>query len=454
MEKQRENFGSRAAVIMAMAGSAIGLGNIWRFPYLVGENGGAAFIIVYIICAFLLSLPIFIAESVIGRATHLGTFGAMEKLAPHTGWKWLGLLTVISTMIIISYYSVVGGWSVEYLYKSVVQGFTSSSMGQNHDIFTKFISSPWRSLICHTIFLGLCALVVTAGIKSGIERFSNITMPILFVLIILIMIYSISLPGSGAGIKYLVKPDFSKLDAQAVASAMGQSFYSLSLGVGTILTYSSYVHEKEDIMVTGLGTAIFDLMFALLAGFAIMPAVFAAGIEPNAGPGLIFETLPFIFAKMGINIPWLSYAVAILFFITILVAALTSAISMYEVGVAYLVEQKGVKRSRATIYVFLITWSLGALCALSFGPLKEFLIGGRNIFSFCDNISSNYLMTFGGLLFSVFVGWKMSKSLVKKEFTNNGELKTNEKIFGVIYFMIKYIAPITIIVIFITNLMI
>ena len=292
MDRKRELFGGRGAAILAMAGSAIGLGNIWRFPYMVGQTGGAAFIILYLVCCLLLSLPIFLAEAVIGHRTHAGTFGALEQLAPGTKWKWLGLLTVLSPLVILSYYSVVGGWSMDYLWRSLTAGFHADAIGTVSSEFGGFIASPWAPLLCHTLFLGGCAWIVSAGVKSGIEKFNKVTMPLLFVLIVVIMGYSLTLPGSAAGVSYMLKPDFSKITPSAVAAAMGQSFFSLSLGVGTILTYASYVHEKENILVTGLGTVGFDLLFALIAGFAIMPAVFAAGIEPGAGPGLIFETLP------------------------------------------------------------------------------------------------------------------------------------------------------------------
>ena len=451
MERRRELFGGRSAAIFALAGSAIGLGNIWRFPYMVGQTGGAAFIIIYLACCLLLSLPIFLAEAIIGHRTHAGTFGAMEQLAPGTKWKWLGLLTVISPLVILSYYSVVGGWSIDYLWRSLTGGFHVSELGTVSSAYGSFISSPWGPLLCHTLFLGGCAGIVSAGVKSGIERFNKISMPLLFVLIVVIMVYSLTLPGASAGVEYLLKPDFSKITPSAVAAAMGQSFFSLSLGVGTILTYSSYIHKRENILVTGLGTVGFDLLFALIAGFAIMPAVFAAGIEPGAGPGLIFETLPYIFAKMGASVPWLSAVVAVLFFVTIVFAAFTSAISMFEVGVAYLVEQRGQTRRRATLLIFGGTWLLGALCSLSFGPLAGVKLFDMSIFSFCDFLTSNFLMTFGGLLFVLFVGWKMDAAAVRDEFTCGGTARFNTAVFGAFRFLLRYIAPVAIVIIFFTN---
>ncbi len=448
----RENFGSRAAVIMALAGSAIGLGNIWRFPYIVGEYGGAAFILIYIVCSFVLSLPILFSEAVIGRRTHLGTFGAMNALAPHSKWKWLGLLTVITPLIILSYYSVVGGWAIEYLVRSATFSFTPDKAEAVTGMFGEFVSSVRGPVVCLFIFLFLTALIVFLGVKRGIEKFSNISIPILFVLIVAIAIYSVNLPGAGEGVRYLLKPDFSKLTPDAFLAALGQSFFSLSLGVGTMLTYSSYVSEKENLIASGAGTAVSDLMFAILAGFAIMPAVFSAGIAPSSGPGLVFETLPYIFAKMGGGGQVLSCVVAILFFLTIVVAALTSSVSILEVGVAYLVEEKKVPRHKATVVLFFATFAIGVLCSLSFGPLSDVRILGESIFNFCDKLCSNYLMTAGALLFSVFVGWRMDKASVRDELTNRGTIKANSKVFPVVYFLIKYAAPISIAVIFITGL--
>ena len=449
----RENFGSRAAVIMAMAGSAIGLGNIWRFPYIVGEYGGAAFILVYIFCCFLLSLPILLSESVIGRRTHQNTFGAMKKLAPGTGWTWLGLLTIVSPIIILSYYSVVGGWSFNYLIKACSLQFRPDNAEEVTGMFSAFSSSAWGPLVCLVVFLGLTSQIVFSGVKKGIEKFSKVSMPVLFVLIVVIAVYSMTLPGAGEGVRYLVKPDFSKLTPGAFAAALGQSFFSLSLGVGTMLTYSSYVSKDENLVMSGAGTALSDMLFAILAGFAVMPAVFAAGLAPSSGPGLVFETLPYIFAKMGAGGQVISSVVAILFFLTILVAALTSSISMMEVGVAYLVEEKNVSRGKATLGIFVFALVLGSLCALSFGPISGFKILGNDVFSFCDKLCSNYLLTLGSLMFSLFVGWKMKKEDVRDELTNGGKLKIVEKLFPTIYFLIKYIAPLTIGTIFLFGLL-
>ena len=438
-----------------MAGSAIGLGNIWRFPYMVGQNGGAAFIIVYLLAAIFLCVPIFLSESIIGKRAQLSTVGAFDKLAPGTPWKWIGLFTFFAPVILVSYYSVVGGWSIAYQVRALSFAVSDTAMTQAEHTarFGSFISSTWIPIVWHTVFIGVTALIVKFGIRKGVEQFTKATTPLLFVLIVAIMCYSLTLPGAKAGVDYLLKPDFSKLSGSAMLSAMGQAFFSLSLGVGCILTYASYMKRGENLLATGVGTAAFDLAFALLAGFAIMPAVFAAGIEPGAGPGLIFETLPFIFSSMGQAHPVISHVISILFFTTIVFAALTSSVSMLETCVAFLVDEKKVPRRRATLILFVCCWAIGVLCSLSFGPLKDFHLLGNTIFNFCDKLISNFVMTLGSLLFVLFVGWRMKKADVYDEFTCGGRLRTG-KLFKPIYFMIRWVAPIAIVVIFLSNLII
>lgn len=444
----RDSFGSRFGALVAMAGSAVGLGNLWRFPYLVGENGGAAFIIVYIVFVFLLCLPIFISEFVVGRRSQKNAYAAFRDLSGGSAWRWVGLFTIIVPLIVLSYYSVIGGWSVDYLFKSLTFSFTGdASQSAIHTMFIDFVSSTWAPLVVHTVFLAVTTLIVVVGIKGGIEKFSKTMMPILFVMVLAIAVYSLTLPGASAGLDYLFNPDFSKITGKACAAALGQAFFSLSLGFGTIMTYASYVSKKENIMFQSAATAVSDLMFALIAGVAIMPAVFAFGLNPQSGPGLVFETLPFVFGQMPAG-----GAVAILFFLALLVAALTSSISMLEVAVAYLVEEKKFSRVGACVLLFVICWIVGALCSLSFGPLSHIQIDGGNIFDFFDNLSSNILMTLGSLLTVLFVGWRMKKSDVYDEFTNGGSLSRNAKIFGVLWFLIRYVCPLTIITIFLSGI--
>ncbi len=422
MSQGRGNFSSRFAAIMAMAGSAVGLGNIWRFPYMVGEHGGAAFIIIYIACCLLVSLPIFFAESIIGKATRKDTFGALESLAPKS--RKIGYVAILASFIILSFYSVVGGWSFDYLIRSFAGSFSGLGLGEAKAVFNSMGSSPVEGVSCMLVFLGLTAMIVGAGVDKGIGRFSKISIPVLFLMVVLIAVESLRLPGAEKGVEYLVKPDFSKIDGPAVAAALGQSFFSLSLGVGTILTYSSYMREDENLLSAGGWTAFFDTIFALIAGLAIMPAVFAAGIEPAAGPSLVFETLPVIFSRMGVVLP-------VIFFLAILIAALSSSISMLEVVVAWLVDQKGMRRAHAVLAVFGAAALLGSACAVA-----------PRVFSTCDFISSNVLMMIGALAFALIVGWNMPRERVLHYVR-----------YRFVYMLIRYAAPVMIVAIAVTNLL-
>ena len=445
----RDSFGSRFGALLAMAGSAVGLGNLWRFPYLLGENGGAAFIIVYLVMVCVICLPIFISEFVIGRRSQKNAYAAFRDLSGGSAWRWAGLMTVIVPLIVASYYCVIGGWAFEYLFKACTFSFTGeASQTAMSTMFADFVSAPWAPVICQSLFLLVTTLIVVIGIKDGIEEFSKVMMPVLFVIVIAIAVYVVTLPGAGAGFEYLFKPDFSKIDGGSMAAALGQAFFSLSLGFGTIMTYASYVDKNDNILKQSASTAIADTLFALIAGVAIMPAVFAFGINPQSGPGLVFETLPYVFGQMpGGGI------IAILFFLALIVAALTSSISMLEVGVAYLIEEKKLSRFASCSILFVICLVVGVFCSLSFGPLADVKLFGRSIFDFFDNLSSNILMTLGSLLTVLFVGWRLKKTDVYEEFTNGGTLSTNVKIFGVLWFLIRYVAPLAIAVIFISGLL-
>ena len=319
--------------------------------------------------------------------------------------------------------------------------------------FERFITRAWAPVAYHLVFLAVTVAIVALGVKSGIEKFSKICLPLLFVLVVLISIYSVSLPGAKEGVAYLFKPDFSKITIHSCLDALGQSFFSLSLGMGIIITYSSYVSKKENLLVSGVGTAVSDLAFAILAGLAIMPAVFAAGIEPGSGPGLIFDTLPYIFAQMGVEMPWISSIAAILFFLTVLASALTSSVSLIEVGVAYLTEERGFKRWSACLLLFALTGAVGVVCSLSFGPLANIKLFGQGLFDFADTFASNVLLTLGGLLIVLFVGWKMSRADVYDEFTNGGRKKWNKVCFNTVYFLIRFVAPVGVAIMFLSNLL-
>jgi NSS family neurotransmitter:Na+ symporter len=453
MKAPREKFGGRMAVIMAFAGSAIGLGNIWRFPYLVGENGGAAFILIYVAFTLVLSLPIFLAESAIGRSSQANCRAAVEFLVPGKAGRLFGLLMVITPLWILSYYSVVGGWSLDYLVQSIKLDFIRAAPSEVAGSFGRFIAHPWVPVVFHLAFLAVTVGVVVSGVKGGIERFCKWSIPTLFVLIVLIAAYSLSLPGAGKGVEYLVKPDFSKVTAHTFIDALGQSFFSLSLGTGIIITYSSYVKKNENLLVAGAGTALSDLFFAVLAGFAIIPAVFSAGIEPGTGPTLIFDTLPYIFSHLGQSAPVLSAAAAILFFAAIFLAALTSSISLLEVGVTYLTEDKGMKRGWACALLFVICSVMGTLCSLSFGPLSQVKLLGNNIFDFADSAASNVFMVTGSLISVILAGWVMPRSVLFRELTGGGVFSANVRVFPVVRFLLRYVAPIGILVLVLSSVL-
>lgn len=452
MAAKRENFGGRAAVIFAMAGSAIGLGNIWRFPYIVGEHGGGAFILLYVLSTLIISLPVFIAEVSLGRRSRTSAYGAMAHLRPSGGfWKMAGLLAVFIPLLIASYYSVIGGWSLDYLLKSVSMEFVTSQPDQVSSLFGSFISSVWGPVVTHLVFLAACCAIVALGVKSGIEKFSKFSIPVLFVLIVAMAVYSISLPGASAGVKYLFTPDFSQVNARSLAYAMGQSFYSLSLGMGCIITYGSYVSRDENLVAAGAGTAVSDLLFAILAGLSIMPAVFAAGIEPGAGPGLIFQGIPYIFSSLGRDLPVFSTIMSTIFFVTILVAAMTSCISLVEVGVSFFKEHFGMARWKSSLLLFILCGSVGVLCSLSFGPLSGITLAGMCIFDICDWFCSNVLLLVLAFITMIFVGHVLNRDEVFDEITNHGTKAFNVRVFKPVYFLIKWVAPVSIALIFITN---
>ncbi len=433
---KRDSFASSFGVLVALAGSAVGLGNLWRFPYLVGENGGAAFILIYLGFVILAGLPVMLAEFIIGRRSQASARSAFQKLAPGTHWGIVGVLGVICCVFIISFYSVVGGWCTEYLFKSVRFDFTDGSPESLKTMFSSFSTATWLPIVNHTVFLVLTAGVVIAGVQNGIEKFSKVMMPLLFLIIIGIAVRSMTLPGSGPGIRFLFEPDWSKVTSQTFLAALGQAFFSLSLGSCMVVTYGSYVKKDANIISLSSQTAIADTLFAIIAGCAIMPAVFAFGISPGEGPDLVFVTLPHIFSQMP-----LGGVIAIFFFVALLLAALTSSISMLEVIVAFCIEEFKMKRKAAVIVVFFFIWILGCLCSLSMGPLSNWKILGKTIFDFFDFISADFLMLIGGLLIVIFAGWKLGKAAVFDELTNGGTHPVPAWLLKTILFLIRYVAP-------------
>ena len=445
-KKERGNFGSKLGVILASAGSAVGLGNIWRFPYETGNHGGAAFILIYLGCILLLGLPIMIAEFLIGRHSQANTARAYQILAPGTQWRWVGRMGVLAGFLILGYYSVVAGWTLEYIFEAVSNSFAGKTPAEFISSFQSFSSNPWRPALWLTLFL----LATHFIIVKGIEKSSKIMMPTLFIIILILVGCSVTLPGAGKGIEFLLKPDFSKVDGNVFLGAMGQAFFSLSLGMGCLCTYASYFSKNTNLTRTAFSVGIIDTFVAVLAGFIIFPAAFSVGIQPDAGPSLIFITLPNVFQQAFSGIPILAYIFSVMFYVLLALAALTSTISLHEVVTAYLHEEFNFTRGKAARLVTTGCILLGILCSLSLGVTKEFTIFGLGMFDLFDFVTAKLMLPLGGLLISIFTGWYLDKKLVWSEITNNGTLKVPT--YKLIIFILKYVAPIAISVIFINEL--
>lgn len=446
--KPRETFGSRLGMLLAMAGSAIGLGNIWRFPYTLGENGGAAFLLLYVLMLVFICLPVMISEYLIGRRGASNPFRTFRNLAPGSKWHWIGFVAVLASGCILSFYCVVGGWSVKYL-ADALTGSLMSYTGSYGDFFSSFIGSPFKPLLFTMVFLAMTGLIIVFGVRKGIELMSKIMIAVLFVIIVLVVIRSLTLPGASQGVRYMFVPDFSKVTAKTCVAAMGQAFFSLSIGCGCILTYASYVHKNENIAASAGWIAFFDTGFAVIAGLAIIPAVYAIaainGVDADvsAGPGLVFITLPGVFKSMP-----LGGVAAILFFMALLLAALTSAISLMEVLAAYIIEELHKSRAMAVVISFVLCGVVGVFCSLSFGPLDGFKLFGLSVFDFFDYITSNIMLPVGGLLLAVFAGWRLKCDAFMDELTNSGTLRMPRWLGLTIFYLVKFVAPVAISVIF------
>lgn len=449
-KKERGNFGSKLGVILASAGSAVGLGNIWRFPYETGNHGGAAFILIYLGCILLLGLPIMIAEFLIGRHSQANTARAYQILAPGTQWRWAGRMGVLAGFLILGYYSVVAGWTLEYIFEAVSNSFAGKTPAEFISSFQSFSSNPWRPALWLTLFLLATHFIIVKGVEKGIEKSSKIMMPTLFIIILILVGCSVTLPGAGKGIEFLLKPDFSKVDGNVFLGAMGQAFFSLSLGMGCLCTYASYFSKNTNLTRTAFSVGIIDTFVAVLAGFIIFPAAFSVGIQPDAGPSLIFITLPNVFQQAFSGIPILAYIFSVMFYVLLALAALTSTISLHEVVTAYLHEEFNFTRGKAARLVTTGCILLGILCSLSLGVTKEFTIFGLGMFDLFDFVTAKLMLPLGGLLISIFTGWYLDKKLVWSEITNNGTLKVPT--YKLIIFILKYVAPIAISVIFINEL--
>lgn len=441
----RAEFSSKFGVIAAAAGSAVGLGNIWKFPYITGVYGGAAFLFVYLAFIAAIGLPVMLSELIIGRKSRRNAFGAFKKLAPKSMWRYVGMLGVGAAFMILAFYGVVAGWSVEYVVVSVLNGFKSQTPDQLSSMFSDFIAAPFRPVIYQLIFMFLTGLIVMIGIKDGIEKNVKIMMPVLVVIILVLDIRAITLPGAGEGLKFLFHPDFSKLTGEGILSALGHAFFSLSLGMGTLITYGSYIDNKNNLINTAINVTVADTLIAVLAGVAIFPAVFAFGIEASSGPGLVFITLPNVFQQMPGG-----YIFSILFFLLLTVAALTSSISILEVVVAYFNEELKMKRKIATVFATVIISLLGIICSLSMGIFDHYTFFDLNFFDLLDWISANLLLPLGGLFISLFVGWKLGRKKVREEILKGGSI--TDLFLSIFMFLVRIIAPIAIAIVFLKGI--
>ncbi|MFZ2538789.1 MAG: sodium-dependent transporter [Oscillospiraceae bacterium] len=442
-QEKRGKFSSSVGFILAATGSAVGLGNLWKFPYVAGRSGGAVFVIIYIFFVFILGVPIMLGEMAIGRKTKLNPIGAYKAI--NKKYTVIGIIGVVCAFVILSYYSVIGGWVLKYITTYI----TGAQIVEPSSYFNTFISSSFEPIIWHLAFMAATCFIVIKGISGGIEKCSKIMLPALFILIIVIVIRSVTLEGGMAGIKYFLVPDWSDIDTfpklgKVLIAAMGQVFFSLSLGMGAMITYGSYLSKDSHMQKAAVVVPILDTLFAVLAGLAILPAVFAFGFEPSAGPGLLFETLPKVFSSMPFGVIF-----GLLFFVLVFFAAITSSVSLLEVVTSYLIDNLHIKRKTAAIVVSMLMAVIGVFAALSFGVFGDVKLFGSTIFDSMTFLTDKVLMPVGGMLMCIFVGYIWGIDNAAEEISNGGVLTFKWKaLFSII---MKYIAPALIMIIFISS---
>lgn len=435
---------TRIGFILAASGSAVGLGNIWRFPYIVGDNGGGAFVLIYLLCIALVGLPIMLSEFTVGRKTSLNPVGTFKTLRPGTPWVGVGYMGVLAGFLILSFYGVVGGWTLAYVVKSLthtVDHFANPK--EAGEFFGNFIAGTGEVIFYHAVFMGLTIAIVIKGVHGGIERACDILMPTLVVMLVILMIRSLTLDGAMEGLKFYLYPDFSKITPNAVLVAMGQAFFSLSLGMGAMITYGSYLPAEENLTSSTLYVVMFDTLIALLVGLVIFPAVFAMGLKPTEGAGLVFSVLPAVFADMPMG--WI---VSVIFFGLLAIAALTSAISLLEVVTAYFIDQKGWDRKQAVLVMGGVIFALGIPSGLSFGVLKDFKLFEMTFFENVDNLTANYMLPIGGMLTALFVGWVWGTKAAHQEIERH---ETQFRWAAYWEFVIRYIAPVAVAIVFLAK---
>ncbi len=441
----RGSFGSRMGVIMAAAGSAVGLGNIWRFPYVLGENGGGAFLIIYLVIIFAIGIPVMMSELVIGRRTQRNPVGAFRMLSSRRPWYLVGMMGIVSAFMILAFYTAVAGWTLEYIYQILIGGIKGKSSAELTVMFDAFRSESLRPALWFSIFLLATAGIVLGGVRKGIEKSTKVLMPLLFILLLLMCVKSLTLPGAGKGIEFLFRPDFSKITGTTVLMALGQAFFSLSIGMGTLITYGSYIPADNKLASTAVQVSMVDLLIAILAGLAIFPAVFAFGISPASGEALTFIVLPGIFQQITGGMIF-----AFAFFFLLAIAALTSTISVLEVIVAYFSEQLNLNRRTAVVIATASMFILGIAASLSWGVMKDVKLFRLNIFDLFNFTTANILLPLGGLLIVAFLGWFFPGRSVRDELSNEGVLPV--RYFPLYRFIIRFIAPVAIALVFLNGL--
>ncbi len=443
--KERVTFGSKIGVILATVGCAVGLGSIWRFPYMVGANGGGTFLLAFIVFTVVLGLPIMITEFFIGRHSQKNAAGAFKTLAPGTRWSLIGYNGVLCAFLILGFYMVVSGWTLEYIWQAVSGGLSGKDTGAFAADFRAFSTGAFRPILWTFVFIAMTHIIIVAGVEKGIERASKIMMPALFLILTILCVRSLTLPAVGEGLAFFFGFDWDKLDSSVILSAMGQTFFSLSIGMGCLITYGSYFGKTTNLQKTAVEVTVINTFVALLAGIMVFPAVFSFGIEPTAGPELVFITLPNIFEQLPFGTLW-----SFIFYILLALAALTSTISLHEVVTAYVHEECHMSRKKAACLVSLGVVVIASLCSLSFGALKEFTIGGLILFDALDFLTAKIMMPLGGMMICIFVGLRIEKKILREELTNKGSIAFH--FFNTYAFFIKYIAPVGIALIFLHEL--
>lgn len=444
MPESRANFGSKIGIVLATAGSAVGLGNVWRFPYMAGEHGGAAFIIIYLGCVLLLGIPCMVSEFVIGRRGAANTARAYSRMSNGSAWKYVGFMGVLTGFLITGYYAVVSGWCLQYIFASAI-GHLNGSPDYVRSYFNDFSTSPFRPIFWTVAIMTITGLIIVRGVRGGIEKASKLFMPTLFILLLIVVTASCLLPGAWKGVSFLLSPDFSKVDGSLLLGALGQSFYSLSIGMGCICTYASYFNRHTDLLGSAVQISLIDSFVAILAGLMIFPAAFSVGISPDSGPSLIFITLPNVFSQAFASMPFIGSAIAVMFYALLALAALTSLISLHEVSTAFLSEEFNMSRKRAAMLVTVSCCVIGAFCSLSLGDRSWLTICGKPLFDIFDFVTGQIFLPIGGLLTCIFLGWFVPKHIVKEEFTNSGTI--HRRLFSTYLFAVRFVCPILIILI-------